>query len=184
MREPLHPPTSVRILRYALVPFLALSATGLSCGGDPAVGPTPAPIVQYRIVYQRDNGGLTSRRRAVIRDADEWRELWEQVHRPQRPNVPQLPSVDFDSELIVLASAGALEVESTISIAKVAVHRIPVADEEEPREVMLVCVRTSEANAGVDAQVYPVVIARVSRIEGVEVEFDDVPNDERRECLE
>jgi hypothetical protein len=50
-------------------------------------------------------GGFPQRVRLVIRDRDEFNELWQQMMRPMSDK-PPLPEVDFSREIIIVASTG------------------------------------------------------------------------------
>src|SRR5258705_7723151 len=51
------------------------------------------------------NGGISQRARLVIRDRDEFNELWNQIMRPAS-NKPPRPEVDFSREMIIVAAMG------------------------------------------------------------------------------
>jgi hypothetical protein len=50
-------------------------------------------------------GGITERRRAVIRTEDEWRAAWALITSHVSPR-PPLPAVDFGRDIILLAAMG------------------------------------------------------------------------------
>jgi len=49
--------------------------------------------------------GIRDPIRTVIRDSTAWRRIWERINRPFMP-APSLPVIDFDREMIVVASLG------------------------------------------------------------------------------
>jgi len=50
-------------------------------------------------------GGISQRARLVIRDRDEFNELWQQIMR-QLSDKPPLPEVDFSREMLIVAAMG------------------------------------------------------------------------------
>ena len=52
-------------------------------------------------------GGISQRARMVIRNGDEFNELWNQIfHRVSDKRKPALPAVDFSREMIIVAAMG------------------------------------------------------------------------------
>ena len=49
--------------------------------------------------------GIVKRLRVVIRDQDEWRELWKELFSRQQP-VPSLPDIDFSREMLIVVAMG------------------------------------------------------------------------------
>jgi|SRR5919106_5032152 hypothetical protein len=128
---------------------LLVAACFLRRSGDQVV-PLPA---DSRLYYD-DGPAFTDSTRRVIRDAAEWREVWEQATSTQSDTVA-LPDVDFRREMVLVVAAGRatpgdqIQVDSVGARGKefVAVVRI-----------MSECRRFSGA-------VYPLVIVRVRRSE-------------------
>jgi len=56
----------------------------------------------YSFTY---HGGMTDSARVTVRDAGDWRQLWNAVWAGTSP-VPPLPQVDFTSEMVVAAALG------------------------------------------------------------------------------
>ena len=50
--------------------------------------------------------GLTKPEQLVIKDAKEWREVWERIHCKVISPVPPLPEIDFTKEMLVVVALG------------------------------------------------------------------------------
>ncbi|MCX7643338.1 MAG: alkaline phosphatase family protein, partial [Armatimonadetes bacterium] len=55
--------------------------------------------------WKGNHCGITEPRRIVITDAEEWKELWEQVHKDKIP-APKAPAVDFSKNMVLAAFMG------------------------------------------------------------------------------
>lgn len=78
-----------------------LGPVTLELTGEPVpltrLGSAPAPLTYY--------SGLTTGQRVVIRDAETWRTTWSAIWSRVSP-VPDLPSIDFGREMVVVAALG------------------------------------------------------------------------------
>ena len=103
----------IRFVRTVSVSFLVL---GAACGGSELTQPSDSsqpPETALTLVRLRDDpysfsyySGLDRPERLVIRDAEAWRAVWNQIYLRQQP-VPSLPSVDFSREMMVVVALGA-----------------------------------------------------------------------------
>jgi len=100
---------------------LALTALLFACGRgsdttDAAVTTyvPPIPAGAHTSVFRRIGKGSSSlalqsgikdARRQVIRDSDTWKQVWSEIFSQQTP-LPELPDIDFDNEMVVLAAIG------------------------------------------------------------------------------
>src|SRR5262245_26021158 len=51
------------------------------------------------------NSGISKPLRVVIRDRDEWMEVWKQITNLQRPQ-PAAPDIDFSREMLIVVAMG------------------------------------------------------------------------------
>ena len=90
-----------------IVVFLLVALAASSQSAQAQVAATPVPDVMKlsgpRTSYLK--GGISQRARLVIRERDEFNELWNQIMRPVS-NKPPLPEVDFSREMIIVAAMG------------------------------------------------------------------------------
>jgi hypothetical protein len=99
--------SSLRLGAAVLAAVLAGCSNPLDIGDASDETGTPIPIVRlraepYSFTYY---SGMDTPARLVIRDAVEWRVVWNEIHRRQSP-LPTLPAVDFAREMIVIAALG------------------------------------------------------------------------------
>jgi hypothetical protein len=84
----------------AVVVLVAACATG----GPVAQEEDEAGIV-FETVVDEVFSGLDESLRGVVRDAEGWAELWDQIHRKVSPR-PPLPPVDFSRDMLIAVAAG------------------------------------------------------------------------------
>ena len=93
---------------------LMLFALGLgvaACGStpsEPGDAGEPIPIVRLRpepfsLTY---SSGLTQPQQLVVRDAAQWKQVWDAIWRGHSPQ-PALPDIDFGREMVVVVARGA-----------------------------------------------------------------------------
>jgi hypothetical protein len=84
----------------------AALAVLLGCGGDPAPG---LSLSDGSATFERlgpwHYTGLDAPRRAVIATAAAWHTAWQELFARQTP-APELPAVDFDTDVVVLVAMG------------------------------------------------------------------------------
>lgn len=99
-------------MRYgALVVAIAWLGTN-PCGGRPSdretppqTGPQDATTLAIQGITMQAVSGLTTRRRMVIREPSDWAELWDEAMANRTP-APEVPAVDFDRFMVIVASMG------------------------------------------------------------------------------
>ena len=66
---------------------------------------TPVPITRLRC---RPTCRSKTKLRLVIRDRDEWRDVWKALNEPVMPSLPmpRLPEIDFSREMVVVVAMG------------------------------------------------------------------------------
>jgi hypothetical protein len=75
--------------------------------GTPQALPTAREgAVELRQLLQEHNSGLRDSTRRVITDAATLAATWRQVYEGRGPLPPQVPSIDFDREMVVVATMG------------------------------------------------------------------------------
>lgn len=75
-----------------------------------------------KVLYESPEGGLRHALRAVVDTREEFERLWREIHSGVTP-LPALPTVDFKSEMVIVASAGSqASVGSEIAITEVRDH--------------------------------------------------------------
>ena len=79
--------------------------------------------------------GYTEPVRLVIKTEDQWKEVWEKVHRLRLPRL-ELPKIDFEKEMVLAVfmgkqTSGGYEIE-IIKIIKIEEGIIAVVKEKEP----------------------------------------------------
>lgn len=109
----------MRLPSPLLVAFTSLLLTTAGCAPGPeevGVGPeerlAPPPVARECTTgfdatgtFCQYNSGFTERQRLVISDTAAWTSAWQRIwsrHSPQ----PELPTVDFEREVVLLASMG------------------------------------------------------------------------------
>jgi hypothetical protein len=110
--------------------------------------------------------GITDHVRLVVRDERTWRELWRRIHGSASP--PELPSIDFRKEMIVIASLGEHPTGGPTILIGGAVAEANDGVRVKVRNIELVgpCLVT-------EAFTQPVDVARLPRRDGP-VTFEDV----------
>lgn len=137
------------------------------CGGDPEVtpqfNPTLAPLAQRDRLYYDDSGGIQDSLQMVITDPVTWRDVWSEA-TSRRGTPPQQPQIDFAESAVIVVGWGRRDPEDRIRVDSVGVHEqlTPAGDRER---VFKVIVRRVQGCAGFTADVYPLEIVRVPRIE-------------------
>jgi hypothetical protein len=80
------------------------AAVGISCGGSPAA-PAQTLAVTTVASFDLDGGAFAGETTLAIRDQPTWQNLWSQLNTGRVPLLP-LPSIDFTTEMIVVAAMG------------------------------------------------------------------------------
>lgn len=150
----------------ALAATLALLG---ACGGGSASGPgeQPSGIVLQPPELSSPYSAFTEPSRLVVRDEAAWAEAWATIHGTVS-DPPPLPTVDFTSEMILVAALGPRSSGGyTVTFSAVA----PVGD-----GLRATVQETAPGPGCVTAAVItsPVVAVRVPRVEGA-VQFVDAP---------
>lgn len=91
---------------------------GAACSPSAPIEPRPPAVSEYAVGDEisierlRDGGhpltsysGFDRSARLVIRDAAAWKAAWEQIWARVIPK-PELPGIDFDQQMVVLAAMG------------------------------------------------------------------------------
>lgn len=159
-----------------LLGFIAATALVLACARQEATEPpvgsaTQLPVERVDTLVRELNTGVTERKRDVIRSQEEWGAFWARVYAPLRP-VPELPAVNFEESVIVVASMGERSSGG---------YAIDVDEVEQTDAGLRVVVRETSPGAScmtTAALTQPVVAVRVPRTEG------DIVFEERRSVLD
>lgn len=86
------------------VGLLLVSVLFVACDDD---SPTaPGDGLAFETVAKASYSGFSEPTREVVRTPGEWAEVWQTLHAGQS-EVPALPAIDFDREMVVVAAAGA-----------------------------------------------------------------------------
>lgn len=128
----------------ALVAALTMQSTGAS-----------------RTIEKGDQSDIDSPRQVVVRDAAEWRMLWQQ-HAPNRP----LPPVDFSKESVIAIFMGS---------RNTAGYSVTILSTTDANGVLIVKYReTNPSPGGVAAQVLtvPYHIVAIPRTSAARVQFE------------
>jgi len=87
--------------------FAALTAV-VACAAAP-LGPSGQPLTLTRLRAEPYSftfySGLNDQQRIVVRDQTQWKEIWQQIWKRASPT-PDLPSIDFSREMVIVASMG------------------------------------------------------------------------------
>lgn len=161
-------PERSRRARAAVVfGFVALAAT--ACGGAAAPPPPPlAPVPEEARLYYDDSGGLTDSLRLVVRDAEDWEDVWNRA-TSRRDQPPPRPTLDFGDRMALVVSAGRMSPGDRIRVDSVGVEEVRNAD-GDTEEVLSAVIRTVRGCGRFSGDTYPVEIVSVRRWEG-RVEF-------------
>ena len=88
---------------------VVIAACGIGCH-SPASTDSPADVLLDQgavdVVAHEVHSGFTAPDRFVVRNAWQWRDVWDRTHVPQS-DVPQRPTIDFSSDMVVVAALGA-----------------------------------------------------------------------------
>lgn len=152
----------------SLVLVLGLLALLPGCrrgGGAGASGPPPAaPLAPTALLYYDNSGGIQDSLRLVIRDAEEFRQIWRRATSTQS-SPPPLPAVDFDRAMVLVVAAGRMTPDDALRVDSVGVHQeVDVTGERD--RVMQAIVRIIRGCAGFSSDAYPLAIVQVERFEG------------------
>lgn len=85
----------------AIAMFLLLA----SCNGESSSPTGVDGVVPFTTVHKEQATGLRARRAEVISRADVWQRTWDEIVANRSPK-PPLPAVDFERNLLILASLG------------------------------------------------------------------------------
>jgi hypothetical protein len=161
-------------MRYHLLLLICLSIILLPACRRGSAAPGPAavaePAVHWSavapgdIVYEGNSGGIPDSVRQVIRDADAYRQVWQEATARQA-SAPAAPSVDFAREMLLVVAAGRMTPEDRIRVDSVAVRGERSA-EGRTEQVMAAIVRTYQGCRRANVAAYPIEIVRVRRFDG------------------
>ena len=141
-----------RIQSLALaVPFLALCT---SCGGPNL---RPISITAADQVYYSDQSQWREEVRVAIKRAEQWEEYWQRI----TGSSANLPTVDFETEMLLLYNAGRRYPGDRIQILEL----VPGSEGE-----MVAFYRLEESGTTM-SEVFPVQVVRVRRQPG-QVRFE------------
>jgi hypothetical protein len=141
-----------------------LSACGGGGGAVRPLGPVP---VDAQLFY--DNGtAIRDSLTVVIRDAETLRRYWADATRTQS-TPPQVPTVDFGRQMLLLVAGGRMPQEFQIQIDSAGIRNEPTAD-RKTRDVLLVNYTVKESCRRSNRDGYPVEIVQIRKYEG-EVRF-------------
>jgi protease stability complex PrcB-like protein len=116
-----------------------------------------------RMIEKGDQSNIDDAKQVVVRDAAEWRKLWQQ-HSPDRP----LPTVDFSKESVVAVFMGS---------RNTAGYNITIVSTTEANGVLIVRYReTTPPRGGVTAQVltFPYHIIAIPKSSATQVKFEKI----------
>jgi hypothetical protein len=125
----------------------------------PAPAPTPPadfmePVEESARLYYDDAAVFTDSVRVTVRDQTSLESLWSRAASGQASS-PQLPKIDWERDMVVLVSAGALHPGDQIRVDSVGTR--------EGRTVTVVAVRTTIQCSPFPTTSYPFEIVRVRR---------------------
>jgi hypothetical protein len=138
-----------------LIPLVLLTAAGLAgsaCSRSVVMSTPFRPVAPEAIVYQDDAGGLQDSTYVAVTDALDWGNQWERV-TSTNPNPPQLPNVDFDKEMLLIAAAGRMKAGDRIHVDSVGMKQ----------DVFRAFVTITTACTQLDVDVFPLEIVRVPK---------------------
>lgn len=135
--------------------FVGLFMVVGACGGGPeAPVDTVRPAPATAVLFQTDRLVIGDSTRIVLRDAEEWNEVWSQA-TSREPSAQLERPVNFTSEMVLVAAAGRMDTGAQIRFDSVGVRG--------GRYVANV-VTTVDCGA-FTSDVYPLMMVRVARSE-------------------
>jgi len=173
--------TAKRTSPIIIAAFGMLSAScGLfGKGGSPQpqqpAPPTPMPP-PVRLYYD-NGGGIRDSMRVVIRDRTALERRWQEATSPQA-TPPQTPTVMFDQEMVIVATAGRMTPEDEIHVDSLLVRR-ELNAQGQNEETLTVVVRTVVGCGRFRTEAFPLEIVKVRRFDGP-VKWEE--RIQRREC--
>jgi hypothetical protein len=159
-----------RFALWSLVALIALVAAGCRGGGDeppspPEPEPDPlAPLASSARLYYDNSGGISDSLRVVVRDEDDWQDLWDRATSRQS-SPPSRPTVDFTEEMVVAVGTGRMTPQDRIQVDSAGFYTERTVDGAE-EEYFIVVVRTHEGCRRLEADAYPLEIVKVPRFDG------------------
>jgi hypothetical protein len=141
------------------VPVAAPTPAPAAPAPAPAPAPPPdfiAPVEESARLYYDDAPVFTDSVRVTVRDQASLETLWSRAASGQASS-PQLPTIDWNRDMVVLVSAGALHPGDQIRVDSVGTR--------EGRTVTVVAVRTTIQCSPFPTTSYPFEIVRVRRSE-------------------
>lgn len=135
---------------------VVFAASLLSCLGSPTE-PRGHELLAIETVLISQRSGIGTRRAELITDSGRWNAVWSEIHRDSS-GLPPIPSVDFGSEMLILAALGQ-EPDSCWSIQIRSVR----ATGERLLEVLVVEGRSPPSCACATVIVNPVHVVRLRR---------------------
>jgi hypothetical protein len=160
----------MRHLLLLLVGLPILLLPACRRGGSAPVPATVEPVVHWRaiapgdVLYEGNSGGIPDSVRQVIRDADAYRQIWQEATARQA-SAPAAPPVDFARDMLLVVAAGRMTPEDEIHVDSVVV-RTERGAEGRVEEVMSAIVRTYQGCRRANVAAYPIEIVRVRRFDG------------------
>lgn len=141
-----------------------LVLVSIGCFGGSPPPPPMAPVPEADRLYYDDSGGVTDSLRMVVREPDEWREMWSRA-TARRAEPPPLPTVDFEDQMVLVIAAGRMSPGDGIRVDSVGFQEIRTAD-GDTEEALTAVVRTTRSCSEFQGDAYPVEIVRVREHEG------------------
>jgi hypothetical protein len=145
-----------RTIQRGALPFLActLGLFLVACGKNL---PPPINLTPQDQVFYSDESHMTEVEERVIRDADTWRQVWDQITGGE--SAP--PSVDFNRRMLLMVNGGRMDPGDRIQIDRL----------EHRGEEMVVMYRIIEDCGTLESDVFPVQVVAVERRRG-QVRFE------------
>jgi hypothetical protein len=113
---------------------------------------TVAPVLSGARLYYDDAAAFPDSTLEVVRDFATWRGVWDRATSMQ-PSPPARPTIDFSTEMVILAAAGKMRPGDQIRVDSAGVRN----------DVFKVFVRTIVACQRLGADAYPFEIVSVPR---------------------
>ncbi len=87
--------------------LIALAFMCCGCGSSASAPSTPLAVVRLRADSYAFTfaSGYTEPQRIIVRGQAQWQDVWATIWRGHTP-VPQLPAIDFNREMVVIAAMG------------------------------------------------------------------------------